>query len=203
LGHDSRAPFLFGVWMSKRKKSIRFVSRGGDKLDGALDVFGLDVAGYTAVDLGANVGGFTDCLLQRGANRVYAVDTGYGVLDWKLRQDDRVVVMERTNALHMSLPERVYLAVVDVGWTPMIRIVPVALDLVMPEGYVVALLKPQYEAKDDELEKGVVLPDCLGNVVDRAITGLLDLGIQVANQTASCIAGSGGNQEFLVLLKSV
>jgi 23S rRNA (cytidine1920-2'-O)/16S rRNA (cytidine1409-2'-O)-methyltransferase len=189
--------------MSKRKKSIRFVSRGGDKLDGALDVFGLDVAGYTTVDLGANVGGFTDCLLQRGANRVYAVDTGYGVLDWKLRQDDRVVVMERTNALHVSLPERVYLAVVDVGWTPMIRIVPVALDLVMPEGYVVALLKPQYEANDDELEKGVVLPDCLGNVVDRAITGLFDLGIQVAHQTASCIAGSGGNQEFLVLLKSV
>ncbi|MGA1199272.1 MAG: SAM-dependent methyltransferase, partial [Candidatus Latescibacterota bacterium] len=93
--------------MAKRKKSVRFVSRGGDKLDGALDVFQLDVTGQNAADLGANVGGFTDCLLQRGARCVYSVDTGYGVLDWKLRQDDRLVVMERMNDLHVSLPEKV------------------------------------------------------------------------------------------------
>jgi len=116
--------------MAKRQKSVRYVSRGGDKLDGALEAFGFDVSGLVAVDLGANVGGFTDCLLQRGVAKVYAVDTGYGVLEWKLRQDARVEAMERTNALHVDLPEKVDLAVVDVGWTPMARIVPVALGLV-------------------------------------------------------------------------
>ncbi|MBT5831015.1 MAG: TlyA family rRNA (cytidine-2'-O)-methyltransferase, partial [Candidatus Latescibacteria bacterium] len=128
--------------MPKRKKSVRFVSRGGDKLDGALDVFGLDVVGQTVADLGSNVGGFTDCVLQRGARCVYAVDTGYGVLDWKLRQDERVVVRERVNALHVTLPEPVDLTVVDVGWTPMVRILPVALNLVRQDGCVIALLKP-------------------------------------------------------------
>jgi len=189
--------------MAKRKKSVRFVSRGGDKLDGALDVFGLDVTGQNAVDLGANVGGFTDCLLQRGASRVYAVDTGYGVLDWKLRKDDRVVVMERVNALHVSLPEKVFVAVVDVGWTPLARIVPVALKLIQSEGYVVALLKPQYEAMADELHNGVVLSNCLDGVVDRVVLELTDLGIQVINKTPSQVAGSGGNQEFLVLIKAI
>ncbi len=187
--------------MAKRKKSVRFVSRGGDKLDGALDVFQLDVTGQNAADLGANVGGFTDCLLQRGARCVYAVDTGYGVLDWKLRQDDRVVVMERINALHVSLPEKVFVVVVDVGWTPLARIVPVALNLVRSDGYVVALLKPQYEAKDDELQNGVVLADCIDGVVGRVVEALQDMGIQVLKQTPSSIAGSGGNQEFLLLLK--
>lgn len=189
--------------MAKRKKSVRFVSRGGDKLDGALGVFGLDVTGQNAADLGSNVGGFTDCLLQRGARRVYAVDTGYGVLDWKLRQDERVVVMERVNALHVSLPEKVFVVAVDVGWTPLARIVPVALSLVRADGYVVALLKPQYEAHDDELENGVVLPECIDGVVDRVVLELTDMGIQVLNKTPSSIAGSGGNQEFLVMLKPI
>lgn len=189
--------------MPKRKKSTRFVSRGGDKLDGALDAFNLDVTGRVAADLGANVGGFTDCLLQRGAKKVYAVDTGYGVLDWKLRQDDRVVVMERTNALHVVLPEPVDLVVVDVGWTPMDRIVPVALNLVGAGGQVVALLKPQYEAQESELKKGVVLEAYIDAVVNRAIGKLGQLGIEILDQTPSPIAGSGGNQEFLVLLQPV
>src|SRR5436309_2115272 len=94
-----------------------FVSRAGQKLDHALDVFKIDVAGLTCADLGCNVGGFVDCLLQRGAAKVYAVDTGYGVLDWKLRKDARVIVMERTNAMHVALPERVTLVTIDVAWT--------------------------------------------------------------------------------------
>ena len=129
------------------------------------------------------------------------METGYGVLDWTLRQDDRVIVMERTNALHVTLPERVYVVVIDVGWTPVGRIVPVAMDLLSPDGFVVALLKPQYEARPDELKGGVVIPPCLENVVDRALTGLLEQCIQVIDQRPSSIAGSGGNLEYLVLLK--
>ena len=158
--------------MAKRRKSKRFVSRGGDKLDGALEAFGIDVRGAVAADLGANVGGFTDCLLQRGAGRVYAVDTGYGVLDWKLRQDGRVVVMERRNALHVSLPEPLDLVVIDAGWTPLGRIVPGAVALLGARGDVVALLKPEYEAEPFERERGVVLPDCLEGLIGRVIQGL-------------------------------
>lgn len=185
--------------MPKRKKSVRFVSRGGDKLDGALDVFGLDINGQTVADLGANVGGFTDCVLQRGARCVYAVDTGYGVLDWKLRQDERVVVMERVNALHVTLPEPVNLTVIDVGWTPMVRILPVALGLVAQDGCVVALLKPQYEARDDERANGVVLADCVENIVNRVVDGLISEGIRIVGKTPSSVVGSGGNQEYLLL----
>lgn len=201
-GRGFRAPFLFGRDMGKRKKSTRFVSRGGDKLDGALEAFELDVSGIVAVDLGANVGGFTDCLLQRGVRRVYAVDTGYGVLAWKLRQDERVVVMERSNALHITLPEKVDLAVIDVGWTPLIRIAPVAFSLLRSGGQVVALLKPQYEAMSEELENGVVLPECLESVCGRVVQNLGALGIGVQKRVDSTITGSGGNQEVLVLLRA-
>src|SRR6266404_2482418 len=104
----------------------RFVSRAGDKLDHALSTFALDVGGFVCADFGANAGGFTDCLLQRGASRVYAIDTGYGALEWKLRRDPRVVAMERTNAMHVELPEEVDLVVVDVAWTKQRFILPAA-----------------------------------------------------------------------------
>ena len=187
--------------MAKRKKSERYVSRGGDKLEGALADFKLDVAGAIAADLGANVGGFTDCLLQQGAKRVYSVDTGYGVLEWKLRQDERVVVMERTNALHVELPELVDFVVIDVAWTPLHRIVSGALSLLNADGVLVALLKPQYEARDDERVKGVVKSECVDLVVSRAVDGLVGLGIIVQSQVPSGILGSGGNQEAFLLIK--
>jgi len=187
--------------MAKRQKSERFVSRGGDKLDGALSDFEIDVQGCIAADLGANVGGFTDCLLQRGVQKVYAVDTGYGVLEWKLRQDDRVVVVERTNALHVVLPESVDIVVADVGWTPLHRIVPGALSLLNSDGFLVALLKPQYEAQDDERVKGVVKPECVDEVISRAVDGLEKIGVVVASQVPSCILGSGGNSEVFLWLK--
>ncbi|HSU65234.1 MAG TPA: SAM-dependent methyltransferase, partial [Tepidisphaeraceae bacterium] len=114
----------------------RFVSRAGEKLDHALNAFALDVTGWVCADFGSNTGGFTDCLLQRGATKVYAIDTGYGVLDWKLRKDPRVVVMERTNAMHVALPERTDLVVIDVAWTKQRNILPAAMRVVRPGGTV-------------------------------------------------------------------
>ncbi len=187
--------------MVRRLKSRRFISRGGDKLEGALEALEVDVAGCVAADLGANVGGFTDCLLQRGAARVYAIDTGYGVLGWKLRQDRRVVVLERENALHVTLPEPLDLVVVDVGWTPLGLILPKAVALLGEQGDVVALLKPQYEAGAFEREGGVVLPDCLEDVVTRVIQGLEQSDIPVAKRVESKVPGSGGNREFFLLVE--
>ena len=124
----------------------RFVSRGGEKLQAALEAFGIDVTGRTCADFGANVGGFTHCLLDRGAERVFAVDTGYGALDWRLRNDPRVVVMERTNALYADPPSGgVALVAIDVAFTPQRRIVPAAARWVAGAGDIVSLLKPHYE----------------------------------------------------------
>lgn len=135
-----------------------FVSRAGQKLDHALTTFALDVAGFVCADLGCNVGGFTDCLLRRGASRVYAVDTGYGVLDYRLRKDPRVVVMERTNALHLHLPQPVQLVCIDVAWTRQHHILPAARQLLPPfeQGQIISLIKPHYEA-DARLLRGGVL----------------------------------------------
>ena len=187
--------------LGKRRKSQRFVGRGGDKLDGALADLDVDVGEQTAADLGANVGGFTDCLLQCGARRVYAVDTGYGVLDWRLRQDERVAVLERTNALHVRLPEPVDLVVADVGWTPLGHLLPRALTLLKDTGFAVVLLKPQYEADPLERRGGVVYPECVAGVVARVVKGLAEAGIQVKKHVPSRILGSGGNQEFFLLIE--
>ncbi len=128
------------------REGQRYVGRGGEKLKCAVDRLGLDLGGLVGADLGCNIGGFTDCMLQEGVLRVYAVDTGYGMLAWKLRQDERVVVMERTNAMHVELPERVGVVTVDVGWTRQRHILPHALELCAPGGIVLSLFKPQYEA---------------------------------------------------------
>ncbi len=174
------------------------MSRGGDKLDGALADFGVEVRGCIAADLGANVGGFTDCLLRRGAARVYAVDTAYGILDWRLRTDERVVVLERSNALHVSLPEPVDLVAIDAGWTPLRLSVPPALSMTRCAGTVVALLKPQYEAASDELERGVVPPDRSAHVSARVIARLREEGYEVEAQAPSAVPGSGGNREWFI-----
>src|ERR1043165_1348256 len=126
---------------------IRFVGRGGEKPHYALERFGVRPAGMSSEDLGCNVGGFTDCLLQAGAARVYAVDTGYGALAWKLRTDPRVIVLERTNALHAAPHETVDLVVVDLGWTPQQHAIPAALSWLKPEGRIVSLIKPHYEVR--------------------------------------------------------
>ncbi|MEA3340772.1 MAG: TlyA family RNA methyltransferase, partial [Chloroflexota bacterium] len=138
----------------------RFVGRGGEKLEAALARFGLDVAGMAAADVGASTGGFTDCLLQRGARRVYAIDVGYGQLAWRLRNDSRVVVMERTNARYLEdLPEPVDLVTADVAFISLRIILPVAARWLRPDGQVVALIKPQFEAGRREVRKGGVVRD--------------------------------------------
>ena len=176
----------------------KYVGRGGDKLGFALREFALDVSGLTAADLGSHVGGFVDCLLQHGAARVYSVDTSYGTLAWKLRQDARVVVIERTNALHVELPEKVDLVTIDVAWTKQRLIVPKAAELTKPGGTVLSLLKPQYEAEPGEVERGLVAPELARTIAGRVIRSLAESGFPVARWAESPLAGGKGNREFFL-----
>jgi 23S rRNA (cytidine1920-2'-O)/16S rRNA (cytidine1409-2'-O)-methyltransferase len=178
-----------------------FVSRGGEKLAAALDHFGISPAGLICADLGCSVGGFTDCLLQRGASKVYAVDTAYGELAWKLRQNDRVVVCERTNALQLSLPEPAGLVAIDVGWTRQYMILPAAMRLVERGGRIVTLIKPHYEADKSLLGKGVLPSELVNQVVSQVIDELGTVGIHVSGTMDSPIRGQGGNRETLALVE--
>lgn len=180
-----------------------FVSRGGLKLEHAIKTFNLVVTGLTCADLGCSTGGFTDCLLQHGAAKVYSVDTGYGVLAWKLRKDPRVIVMERQNAMHVTLPEPVGFVSIDVSWTKQSKILPAARRIVVPGGTVVTLIKPHYEA-DPKLLRGGVLPDdAVPSVVDKVLAEVPAMGYSVVATTPSPIRGSDkGNIEVLALLKA-
>lgn len=181
---------------------MNFVSRGGIKLQYALQHFGMDVKGWVCADLGCSTGGFTDCLLQYGAERVYAVDTGYGVLDWKLRNDPRVVVKERTNAMHVRLPQAVDLVVIDCAWTKQAYILPAAKQLIKPDGQIVTLLKPHYEAPATMLRKGILPQDKVYSVVTDVIDQIIRSGWSVVNRVESPIKGSKGNTEWLLQLKT-
>jgi 23S rRNA (cytidine1920-2'-O)/16S rRNA (cytidine1409-2'-O)-methyltransferase len=178
-----------------------FVSRGGLKLDHALTFFGVDVAGKICADLGCSTGGFTDCLLRRGAAKVYAVDTGYGVLDWKLRKDPRVVVMERTNAMHVQLPERVGIVAIDISWTRQRNILPSAGKMLAESGVVVSLIKPHYEADPAILRKGVVPEESVESVVEGVRREIEAMGWVWENSVPSPIKGGGGNVEVLVRMR--
>jgi 23S rRNA (cytidine1920-2'-O)/16S rRNA (cytidine1409-2'-O)-methyltransferase len=189
-----------------------YVSRAGLKLAHGLDHLGVTVTSLLCADLGCNVGGFTDCLLQRGAARVYAVDTGYGVLAHRLRQDRRVVVMERTNALHAPPPEAVDLVVVDLGWTPQRHAVPAALRWLKPSGRLLSLVKPHYEvtsaAGRERLVRGRLDSAEAGRVLEGVLSSMGDLGAVVLGRCQSPLTGrkSGrrggtGNVEFLVLAR--
>jgi 23S rRNA (cytidine1920-2'-O)/16S rRNA (cytidine1409-2'-O)-methyltransferase len=182
--------------------SMPFVSRGGKKLDHALDVFGLDVSSFVCADLGCSTGGFVDCLLQRHAARVYAVDTAYGALDWKLRKDNRVIVMERVNAMHVQLPELIDLATIDVGWTKQKHILPAARKLLKPEGRVITLLKPHYEANPSRLRRGVLPAGEVEEIVQAVSVDVRGAGFEILQTTPSPLLGSGGNAEVLALLQS-
>ena len=183
--------------------SKSYVSRGGDKLAAALAHFKLDVAGLVCADLGSHVGGFVDCLLQHGAVKVYSVDTSYGTLAWTLRKDDRVVVLERTNAMHVTLPEPVDLVTIDVGWTPQAKILPAVARMIKPEGRVVSLLKPHYEAPKERLVDGVLPDERVGGVVESVKTAIVRDGWSIVAETESPLRGHGGNREFLLLLMRV
>lgn len=189
----------------------KFVSRGGHKLEHALQHFQLNVAGLTAVDIGASTGGFTDCLLQAGAAKVYAVDVGHGQLAWKLRQDARVVVMEKTNARHLTpalMPPAfapVDLAVIDCSFISLRKILPPAVALLHPTGKIVALIKPQFEAGKAEADKGagVITDAAVHERVLRELQAFVTEQPQLCWQgvTESPLLGPAGNKEFLVLIE--
>lgn len=177
-----------------------YVSRGGFKLEHALDAFEINPKGQVAADLGASTGGFTDCLLQRGAEKVYAIDVGYGQLDYRLRQDERVIVMERQNARYLeSLPEPVDLVTIDVSFISLSHILGTAARLIKPDGKVICLIKPQFEAGKDGVDrKGVVRDEGVHReVVQNVVEFAHELGLGVLGLDRSPLVGPAGNIEFL------
>ena len=183
-----------------------FVSRGGLKLAQGLDLFGIKVGGLAALDVGASTGGFTDCLLQRGARLVIAVDVGYGQLAWKLREDPRVVSMEKTNIRHLEpdrLPEVPDLAVIDASFISLDKVLPPTLRLIKEGGTIVALIKPQFEVGRGQVGKGGVVRDEKKHAeVVATITALAEsLGLLVLGVCDSPILGPKGNKEFLIHLR--
>lgn len=180
----------------------RFVSRGGEKLEGALDAFSFDVSGLRALDVGASTGGFTDCLLQRGAAHVVAVDVGYGQLDWRLRNDPRVTVVERTNFRHVAkgaLGEPFHAIVIDASFISLRTILARAIDELAEGGRIIALIKPQFEAGRERLGRGGVVrdPNVHRDVLREVRAGAEDLGLQLVGLIASPLLGPAGNREFL------
>jgi 23S rRNA (cytidine1920-2'-O)/16S rRNA (cytidine1409-2'-O)-methyltransferase len=179
-----------------------YVSRAGDKLAHAISAFAITPTELICADLGSHVGGFVDCLLQRGAARVHSVDTSYGTLAWKLRKDPRVVVHERTNAMHVELPEPVDLITIDVGWTPQRLIIPHATSLLGHGGRIITLIKPHYESPRDRLVDGVLPRDDYDEIVGRVMATLESLDMTIVAHDASPIIGHGGNREHLALIQS-
>ncbi len=182
----------------------RYVSRGGDKLEHALDVFAVDAAGAVAADIGASTGGFTDCLLQRGASRVYAIDVGKGQLDLRLREEPRVVVMEGVNARYLEgLPEPVDLVTMDVVFISLRQVLPPARRLLRPGGDIVALFKPSFEAAKREVGKGGVIrdPQMHATLIGRFAAWCVKNDLRIRGLTASPLLGAAGNREFFFHLR--
>lgn len=178
-----------------------FVSRAGFKLKHALEVFNIDVGNQIVADFGSSTGGFVDCLLHFGAKKVFSVDTSYGELAWKLRNDPRVDVMERANAMHVKLPEKVDLITVDTSWTKQILIIPNALNNLKMGGQIISLIKPHYEAPKKYLEKGRLKDEYLGEVLEKVKNDIFATGAKVVNLIESPIVGEKGkNKEFLALI---
>ena len=181
-----------------------FVSRAGEKLQYALDTFNISVNEKIVADFGTSTGGFTDCLLQNGAKRVYAVDTSYGELDWKLRNDERVVVMEKTNAMHVKLPEKVDLITIDVGWTKQEKVIPNALANLKDDGVMLSLIKPHYEAEKYMLRGGKLADEFIDKVLARVKEKIEKLGANIVQLIESPILGEKGkNKEFLALIRNI
>ena len=185
-----------------------FVSRAGHKLEAALAVFDIVPAGRVSADLGANVGGFTDCLLQHGATKIYAVDTAYGVLAWALRKDPRVVVRDRANALHIKLPETVSLVAIDVGWTKQVRVLPPAAALLGPEGGdLLTLVKPHYESELAKTQRGVLNPTQSEEVLWQVMEYIAEIkladgrGFAIKGVMRSPLEGQKGNVEYVAWLR--
>jgi 23S rRNA (cytidine1920-2'-O)/16S rRNA (cytidine1409-2'-O)-methyltransferase len=184
--------------------SRKFVGRAGEKLEYVLNQFQIDCTDKICADFGSSVGGFVDCLLQHGAQKVYSVETGYGVLDWKLRKDSRVIVMERTNAMHVNLPEKMDLITIDASWTKQKNIIPNALANIKDQGQIISLIKPHYEAEKKFLRGGKLEEEMVKPVVDQTITEILDFDLILKGLVESPILGDkGGNREFLAFFERV
>ena len=184
-----------------------FVSRGGLKLESALEEFGMEVAGKVALDAGASTGGFTQCLLQHGASRIYAVDVGYGQLAWNLRQDERVQVLERTNLRYLTTGElgaQVDLVTLDLSFISLLKVLPAVKALLKPGGEVLALVKPQFEAGRQHVGKGGIVKDpaVQRSVLEQVAAGACQLGFQVRGATYSTVPGADGNIEYFIWLGS-
>ena len=186
-------------------KDIPYVSRGGLKLEKALDEFDIDVSGKVAMDVGASTGGFTDCLLQRGAGKVYAVDVGYGQLDSKLRNDPRVVNIERQNIRYLqkeAIPEAMDVATIDASFISLDKVIPKVLEFLKDEGELIALIKPQFEVGKGEVGKGGVVRDEAKQAaaVEKIRRFCEEIGVTVKGIVESPIRGPKGNKEFLIYL---
>ena len=194
--------------MKKKKEAHPYVSRGGVKLEHALKEFQVEVEGKVALDVGASTGGFTDCLLKHGAAKVYTVDVGYGLLEWKLRKDPRVKVVERTNVRYLT-PEQLYgeapkadLATIDVSFISLSNVLPSVYELLTKEAEVVALIKPQFEARREQVERGGIVRDekVRQEVIEKVKAAAEKLGFSVKGMTASPIKGADGNVEYLMYM---
>jgi 23S rRNA (cytidine1920-2'-O)/16S rRNA (cytidine1409-2'-O)-methyltransferase len=188
------------------KATRKYVSRGALKLEAALEHFDIDVHRKTALDIGASTGGFTDCLLQRGAEKVYAVDVGYGQLDWKLRNDPRVIVLEKINARFLRrdhVQELVDVCVIDVSFISLTLILPNAVALLRPDGVILALIKPQFELQRSEVGKGGIVrePRLHQKAQDKIVAFVNDLGDVVVGIVQAAIKGADGNQEFFACIR--
>ncbi len=197
--------FPLDVEIRLKGEPLPFVSRGGLKLQKALDEFALDVTGLTALDVGASTGGFTDCLLQRGAAKVFAVDVGYGQLAWKLREDPRVVNLEKCNIRYLepaTLGVTPDMAVIDASFISLDKVLPSVIRLIRHDGFIVALIKPQFEVGKGEVGKGGVVRDEAKHkrVIEEVAAEALVLGLTVRGLVESPITGPKGNREFLMLL---
>ena len=185
----------------------RYVGRGGVKLEGALRDLGIDPAGLTALDIGASTGGFTDCLLQQGAKKVYAIDVGHGQLAWKIRNDPRVIVREKLNARFLSrtdVPEPIDLCVIDVSFISLTLILPKAFELVSPNGVILALIKPQFELQASDVGRGgIVREAALHEKAQEKIRDFVTAsGHEVVGIVPSAITGTDGNQEFFACVRT-
>jgi len=188
------------------KPARKYVGRGALKLEAALEHFNIDVRGKTALDIGASTGGFTDCMLQRGAEKVYAVDVGHGQLDWKLRNDPRVIVLEKINARSLScehIPERVDVCVIDVSFISLTLILPNAFDLITSTGVILALIKPQFELQRSEVGKGGIVrdQDLHQKAQDKIVAFVTQLGDLIIGIVPSVVKGADGNQEFFACMQ--
>ena len=184
----------------------QFASRGALKLGGALDFFGVEVKGKTALDIGSSTGGFTDCLLQRGAAKLFAVDVGHGQLAWKLRNDPRVTVMEKVNARFLSredIPEVADLCVIDVSFISLTLILPRAFELIAPEGMILALIKPQFELERKDVGRGGIVrgPALHEKAQQKIVKFVEEANYHVVGLVPSTITGTDGNQEFFICIR--